>query len=135
MKTVETLDYKKVLQDFTYKPNFFFALYKPSDSAHWWLRITMLVENSRRPLRMWETEMDEPEFMYGYPIQPPVYWSPRREVIEVQGSYPIPLFFGPEQEAEFVSWLVYTTKSTEEHEQDEWFRYKGELINDPHKED
>ncbi len=135
---LETLNFNKVLQDFQYKPNFYFVVYQVE--GEWWIRITMLVENSREPFKPWEVKPepqdDRLHWMDSFDLPPArmiTMWSPSREVIEVQGRYPIP-YFGPEDELPFVSWLVHTTKHIEEHEQDEWLRYKGELIRDPHAE-
>lgn len=138
MKTLELLDYNKVLQDFVYKPNWSYAAYERE--GEWWIRIVMLVENSRAPWRRWELKpaADE-EVWFGRDwrdFRPATFtgYSPSREVIEVMGNFPIPHVFGPEHDKEFISWMVYTIKSMEEHESDEWIRYKGELLNDPHKE-
>lgn len=143
---MKLLDYNKVLQDFRYKPNFTYHAYERDGrgSDSWWIRIVMLVEDSRKPFRRWEVKKeyrrDEYDFFadfdYGRPHLPPtpMIYSPSREMIEVMGSYPIPKCFFEGDDQEFISWMVHTIRMMEEHETDEWLRYKGELINDPHKE-
>lgn len=136
------LDFNKVLRDFQYKPNVGFHAYEKY--GQWWIRIVMLVEDARAPFRPWEPKpVPEDEFgyfdndyrrRYHYPSSGNVGYSPSRELMEVVGNYAIPPFVEGDDD-NFVSWLVYSIKSVESHEQDEWLRYKGELINDPHKRD
>jgi hypothetical protein len=135
------LDFNKVLLDFQYKPNFMIRAYNRENRP--WILITMLVENARQPLRPWEVKPhpQDTEIYYdrwrplAFPEGPStIGYSPSREMIEVSGNYPIPLCFYPGDEDNFISWLVLQVKGVEEHEMDEWLRYKGELIRDPHKE-
>lgn len=37
-------------------------------------------------------------------------------------------------EKTFLRWLKYVIDTIEHHEIDEWFRFRGELVNDPHAE-
>lgn len=140
---MKTLDFNKVLRDFQYKPNFRCAAYE-REKGEWWVRIVMFVEDSRKPLEPWDPQpypVSQRDLYFEYDIvynryrtpEAPEYYSPSRAVIEVMGNYPIPKYFEGDDEA-FVSWMVYTIREVEKHEQDEWFRYKGELLNDPHKE-
>lgn len=138
---MKTLDFNEVLKDFQYKPNFSYGAY-PRDGG-WWMRIIMLVENARKPWKKWELRpvpegelyIDTWELFRTFPGHDFVGYSPSREVIEVVGNFPIPTCFFEGYEKEFISWMVFTVKSVEKHEMDEWFRYKGELLNDPHKKD
>lgn len=138
---MKTLDFNAVLQDFQYKPNWAYGAYERD--GQWWIRILMLVEDSRKPWSRWELgtpERREINFFDDYDID---YnrcrfanfagYSPPREMIEVVGNYPIP-YFHVGDDLPFISWMTYTIKSMEEHESDEWIRYKGELLNDPHKD-
>lgn len=135
--------FRQVINDFQYKPNFGIGLYEAD--GQWRIRIVMWVENSRVPFQQWEIKegrqqsngmFDDYDIEYNrYRYVPPTpqFFSPSREVIEVQGVFVIPPF-GPENEKEFLTWLIYQVKGVEQHETDEWIRYKGELVDDPHAE-
>jgi len=140
------LDYNKVLRDFQYKPNFAYGAYERDGSrmdAGWWIRIVMMVENARAPWKQWELKPYPQDEHYGemrfydtLRMPPPVKgvgFSPSREMMEVVGNYPIPHIFEGEDDR-FVEWMVSVIRKMEDHETFEWLRYKGELINDPHKE-
>lgn len=134
---MNSLDYNAVLKDLQYKPNFGYAAYERDDG--WWIRIIMLVENARMPWRRWKLDsMPQEDLWYGNRSLGPalssgIGYSPSRLMVEVVGNYAIPPY-KPGDEDAFVSWMIDTFKSMEEHETFEWLRYKGELINDPHKE-
>lgn len=142
MDVLKQLDYNKVLLDFQYKPNFAYGAYTREDKP--WIRVIMLVENARKPFRKWEVKPDPQddgeiylnrwELLRYPPASTGVGWSPSRELIEVVGNYPIPMCFSPEHADNFISWMVTIIRRMEDHETFEWLRYKGELINDPHKE-
>lgn len=133
--------FRQVIHDFQYKPNFGIGLYEAE--GQWRIRIVMWVENSRTPWKQWELGQ-RPQFANNlfddydidfnryFPPAGPQYFSPSREVIEVQGNFVIPPFEA-DNEQEFLTWLIYQVKGVEEHEMDEWIRYKGELVRDPHK--
>jgi hypothetical protein len=134
----ELLDFNAVLQDFQYKPNFGVKAIKQNDE--WWVRIVMIVEDSRKPFRPWTVEQRPRDEYFNYhdlayrpPLLNSVGYSPSREVTEVVGNYVIPTFVHNE-ELIFIEWLVQCVRMLEDHETFEWLRYKGELINDPHKE-
>jgi hypothetical protein len=135
---MKLLNYNQVLQDFQYKPNWAYGAYE-REKGEWWIRVIMLVEDSRQPFRPWEPRSTRPReinFFDDYDrhhLMADRLYSPVREMIEVVGNYPIP-YFGVGDELPFISWMTYTIKSMEQHESDEWLRYKGELLNDPHKE-
>lgn len=128
------LDYDKVLQDFQYKPNWAYKAYEYEDV--WYLRVMMMVEDSRRPWERWEIKQAPPEevwFGQWNEFRPADFagYSPSREVVEVTGTYEIPPFT---DEMQFIKWMVFSIEMLEKHETDEWARYKGVLLNDPHKE-
>jgi hypothetical protein len=51
--------------------------------------------------------------------------------VQISASYPVPYYL-PDEEA-FLHWLRgYVINAVEQHESDEWFRYEGVLVNDPH---
>jgi hypothetical protein len=136
---MKQLDFNAVLRDFQYKPNVRFGAYERD--GKWWIRIIMYVENAREPWRPWELKsmpQDDTYYYDSFMRLPPrshgVGYSPSREMIELTGNYVIPPAFFEGDEENFVSWMVYTIKGMEDHESDEWLRYKGELLNDPHKE-
>lgn len=138
------LDYSAVLRDFQYKPNFAFAAYK-REKDMWWIKAVMAVEDARKPWEQWELKPARQDRHYddffldfdrNRYIPGPSFagYSPSREVVYVEGNYPIP-YFDVGDEKMFLEWLVRTVRAMEDHEMYEWLRYKGELINDPHKED
>lgn len=142
---MKLLDYNAVLSNLQYKPNFAYTAHKRD--GQWWIRVVMLVENSRGRWQQWRVvpipdEPDEPEVFVapyydsGYRVPIPrriVYgYSPSREVVEVVGSYAIPAY-GVGDELAFIEWMRHTFRTMEKHELDEWLKYKGELLNDPHK--
>lgn len=139
---MKTLDFNAVLRDFRYKPNFGYGAYQRDGfggEKEWWIRIIMLVENSRDPWKQWELKpvpQDEELWYMDRYMRPTrgAGFSPSREVIEVVGNYPIP-YFEEEHELVFIEWMVRTIKQMEMHETDEWARYKGELLHDPHAKD
>lgn len=133
------LNYNTVLQEFQYKPNVTFSAYERE--GRWWIRIIMLVEDSRAPFQKWElrptSDADrwfDQKWWDRLPSRERRY-SPSREMMEVVGNYMIPPSFFEGDEYRFVEWMVYLIRKVEDHETFEWLRYKGELINDPHKED
>lgn len=133
------LDFNAVLRDFQYKPNFSYGAYEREDKP--WIRVIMLVENARVPFLRWEVSPDPQDnnlhWLDSYSLPPArngVGWSPSRELIEIVGNYPIPMSFFPGDEKRFIDWMVTIIRRMEDHETFEWLRYKGELINDPHKE-
>lgn len=134
---MKLLDYNKVLRDFQYKPNFEFKAYERV--GKWWILVAMVVEDARAPFQKWELKpYPEEDVWFGndwYDRRPRsgVGYSPSRELTKVTGNYVIPEFVDGEDDR-FVEWLVYNVRKVEDHETFEWLRYKGELINDPHKE-
>lgn len=135
------LDYSQVLRDLQYKPNFAYGVYQ--NKGWWMVRIIMLVEDARAPFRKWELTplpQDREELWFGtawFDQMPKpakgVGYSPSREMMEVVGNYRIP-YFEPGDEDTFVQWMISCFRAVEDHEFFEWARYKGELINDPHKD-
>lgn len=133
-----------VLRDLRYKPNFSYGAHKDARGV-WWIRITMWVENSRNPMVPWEIkrgvsrgsafdDYDVDRFYDRFiPSEPEEWYTGPRPLIEVVGNYPIP-YFELGQEDLFVEWFKRTIRVMEDHETDEWLRYKGELLHDPHKE-
>jgi hypothetical protein len=139
---MDLLNYSRVLQDFRYKPNFSCRAHERDSlrvsDTEWWVKIVMLVENSRAPFQPWALmpEMREPDFMDFYRdnrvFNNGAGRSPSRKVIEIEGNFRIP-YFEEQDELLFVEWMVCKIREMEDHETFEWLRYKGELINDPHK--
>lgn len=127
-------DYQKFFEKFTYKPNWFFHLYE--SQGDWWLRVTILTEDSRAPFRPWEPmKRDESKIYYYDMLDAPIFkavgYSPSRPLIEVTGNYAIPYFTLPNEE-KLLGWMKFVVLDMEKHEMDEWFRYNGELVDDPH---
>lgn len=124
----------EVLADFRYKPNFRF-------SAEWlgrrWLIVVeMWVEDSRAPFNPWElnanwTIQKKDDFTHNAPKR--IVLSPNRQLTPVTSRNSMPDFEKGDEQM-FIAWLVRVLWSMEQHEIDEWVRYKGELVNDPHKE-
>ena len=139
---IKELDYNAMLRVLTYKPNFSFQAHKREHQ--WWFRADMYVENSRDPFDPWEikrgvrqpTMYDDYDIYFSrdsFPHLREKWYGPQRPLIPVQGNYPIP-FFPPGEEMDFIQWVRRTLQSMELHESDEWLKYKGEILFDPHKE-
>lgn len=135
----KSLDFVSILKDFQYKPNFAISAYEID--GEWRIRISMAVEDARKPFNPWVLKpmpQDEDYFINDYArMRRPsngIGYSPSREMTEVMGNFIIPPFVEDDGEESFLRWLMYTVKEVEMHEIDEWARYKGELLNDPHKE-
>ena len=136
------LNFNRVLQDIRYKPNTSMVAYE--SEGQWWLRVVMLVEDARGHFEPWRThpypqDREDLYFFHDDLMRAPkpekgVGWSPSRELIELRAVYAIPMF-SPGDETTFLRWIRGMIHSMEKHESDEWFRYKGELVNDPHKGD
>lgn len=133
------LNYRELVKNFRYKPNVFFEVLKGADDFHWMLRITMYVEDSRAPLVPWDL-WPESDWRSGYGeldvasnsfIRRERILSPSREVIRVTGTYTIPPYLPDEKALQW--WMRDIVRALEDHETDEWLRYNGELLNDPHK--
>lgn len=137
---MKTLDFVAILKDFSYKPNFAIGAYEVD--GEWRIRISMAVEDARKPLEPWVLKpmpQDENYFFNDYArYRPPpsnsIGYSPSREMTEVMGNFIIPPFVEQDGEESFLKWLMYSIKEVELHEMDEWARYKGELLHDPHEE-
>lgn len=138
---IKSLDLKSILNDFMYKPNFGFALY--THEGREMIKIVMIVEDSREPTSPWVVQPSPRRevIQYGDDIayrrrfhDNIVGYSPPRPVTEVWGNYTIP-YFDEGMTMQFVEWLSHCIRKMEDHERDEWIRYKGELINDPHAKD
>ena len=136
---IKELNYRQVLSDFQYKPNWVFTAY--THENRWYLRMDMWVENSRTAVEPWDLrpqrwrEMDFGSFRAPGMRQMDyeAVFSPSRELTLVHSQFMIPPY-GPGDEEAFLKFVMFGIKSTENHEIFEWARYKGELIHDPHKE-
>ena len=105
-----------------YKPNFTLEYTYLIDFDQEKLTITMRVPDSRDP-RNW----DEP------PSVSAIYGpeDPRRiPLVPVTASFMLEFWHG---ERYAKDWLRSVLRQLEDHELDEWFRYEGELVNDPHE--
>ena len=116
----DLLNYEEVLSKVTYKPNVNLSVYGAGDV--WKLRVQMWIEDSRKPLERWEVR---PRSMQ--------YFGPQRPLESVSRTICIPMFVKGDEHG-FLNWIRYVLLDMENHELDEWFRYNGELVNDPHKE-
>lgn len=139
---MKDLDYRKIMDNFQYKPNFGFHIFNSFDGRGKMLKVVMMVENSRGPFRPWEIKpipQDE-EAWYSErwldkpPRGPEVGYSPSRALVELSGNYAIPPFVEGDDDL-FIQFVIGCIKKVEDHEMFEWLRYKGELIDDPHKDD
>lgn len=116
----EVLGWEEFFENFSYKPNWEFSyLYVPELNASR-VVITMRVPDSRKPLPE-STPLDN---LMG-----------KRTVIPV---VPITqsVFLRPWQGEQYAKeFLHHYICDMEFHEVGEWFRFKGELVFDPHKEE
>lgn len=59
--------------------------------------------------------------------------TPEHRPVEIVSRRPIDLLsLSRLDEAGFLDWLLCRVMSLESHETREWFRYRGELVDDPH---
>lgn len=95
----------ELLAEFEYKPGWTFDLSREVLPNRIFLRATFHAPDSRNPSRK-------------VPVMGTFYTSPDQAAM-------------PEY---FWRWLYYCIGTMEDHEMNEWFRVRGELIYDPHKE-
>lgn len=111
------LKWEQFFKDFSYKPNWEFDYIHEVDWDIQKVVITMRVPDSRRPVP--EAEFD----VMG-----------RRQVIPmvpVSKTVILGRFAGEQYAKDYIRHHII---DMEIHEVEEWFRYKGELVFDPHKE-
>ena len=112
-------NWQQFFEDFSYKPNWEFEFIFEIDYNECKVHITMRVPDSRRPL-------PEPlalDHMMGKRVVIPVVPITKTLILEPWVN-----------EDRAKSYIRWHTRDMEDHEIDEWFRYKGELVFDPHKE-
>lgn len=137
-----------LIKDFTYKPNWFLESKYQIDYDRVLISLCNYVEDSRADFEQWDVitrrYSDTYDAVFGTnsydrfdqdllvrPIASPV--SPRRPVLPVYNTVEVPRSL--ETEREFWYWLRYQALPIlEEHEMDEWFKVRGELMFDPHKQ-
>lgn len=116
----EATSWKEFFENFSYKPNWVFE-FRPEVDFMLTDRvfITMHVPDSRKPL----PEPTPLDLMMG-----------KRTVVSmvpVSKNVILDPWDGEERAKDLLRWHI---REMEDHEIDEWFRYKGELPFDPHKE-
>lgn len=102
----EATSWPECIRQFTYKPNWRFTYY---DDFTPMVQIDMRVMDSRQPAP-----------------------DPRKTVVVNQKLSLPPRWHGEEYALDFIRSVI---RKMEDHEVDEWIRYRGELVFDPHKED
>lgn len=113
------LKWEQFFKDFSYKPNWEFDYQYQPDFDDQKVFITMRVPDSRRPLpepTPLDNLMGKRTVIPAVPINKTVMLGP---------------FHG---EAYAKDYIRHHIIDMEIHEVDEWFRYQGELVFDPHKE-
>ena len=97
------------LADFSYKPNFEFKIDSGLDFGVPMIEMIMWAPDSR-------SEMNE------------------RPLIRIVQKLALPPWLWGNGEAAAIDWMHRSIRKMEVLETDEWFRFKGELVFDPHKE-
>ncbi len=115
---MEAKSWEEYFSEFNYKPNWeFIYIYEIEYNTHK-LHIVMRVPNARTPLPKKEFNlMGAKEVVPLFPISRTIH---------------LPRWFGERDANNYLRFLI---SQMEDHEMDEWFCYKGELIFDPHKEE
>lgn len=110
-------NWEDFFKNFSYKPNWEFDYAHDIDFDRKRVVITMRVPDSRAPL----------------PDVEQLRWGVRKTIPLVPITKSVRL--DPWHGEEYAKHLMRShIREMEDHEIDEWFRYKGELVFDPHKE-
>lgn len=118
---------EELLKEFRYKPGWQFDLERAPEWGGLKLRVSFGAPDSRAPLRdRW------------FPQCPMCHQSTNEAgQIPITGTYYLPSQMAEHvlhgDERHFWRFIRYAIDSTENHETDEWFRVRGELVNDPHE--
>lgn len=116
--TDEVTTWEAFFKNFSYKPNCEFDYTHDIDFDRHRLVITMRVPDSRRPLPKSEFDvMGRKQVIPLVPINKTVMLGP---------------WHGEEYAKDHIRFHI---RDMEDHEIDEWFRYKGELVFDPHNKE
>lgn len=104
-------------ENFSYKPNWHFDYQLKLDFDEHKVMITMRVPDSRAPT---------PD-----PVHFPMGARQTIPLIPISKEVNLPEeWYGEDHAKEYIRFHI---RDMEDHEMDEWFRYKGELPFDPHK--
>ena len=119
-----------MLSQFSYKPGWQFDLHRRPEVGGVMLTISLMVEDSRRgPNQI--PRYREMTLTAGEPFR-----IERDDLIPISGSYVVDRYATEgRDEDRFLRWLHSRITSVERHETDEWFRFKGRLVHDPHAGD
>lgn len=98
-------DIQAILNDVSYRPGWRFRAVDTPEGVL--VRIDATLPDSRNPGRMVDIGIDSV-------LDPFVLWAGRDELLR---------------------WLAWRLQRVEIHESQEWFRYRGELHQDPHEND
>lgn len=128
---------KTELARWTYKPGFTFEVIPPErnptpfmPAGYSWepsLRITAALPDSRRetasdpPVMEWDEVANEPRLRL------------ERRLIPISQTVTVPYYL--DADADFRRWFSSVLMDFEHHEQREWLRRDGELVDDPHAKD
>lgn len=109
--------WEEFFRNLNYKPNWDFDLQRFVEYSEARVIMTMRVPDSRKPVPQSEFNlMGQRQVIPLVPITKTVLLGP---------------FHGEEYAKDYIRFHI---RDMEDHEIDEWFRYKGELVFDPHKE-
>lgn len=121
---------QSLMSRFTYKPGWVFEVGRDRRSGFVQLMIAFRAEDSRRgPNQI--PSYREMTFTAGEPFR-----IERDDLISISGMFTVPphlLRPAVNPEARFRQWLRQTLGFIEDHETDEWFRFDGNLVHDPHE--
>lgn len=136
-------DVEQILRTFTYKPDISFELRPKDDGQHpgieWsgigWIVITMYVPDSTARHRSMDFTYHDYHEVYSHDSRLPRRTYPAgrasvtHEVIPITGRFMIPNHLSP---LTFKLWLRATVGDLEGHETDEWFKFDGVPMHNPH---
>lgn len=126
------------MRGFTYKPDTSFEL-RPKDECDpgvGWITIAMFVPDSTARHRSMDFTYRDYNEIYSYGNDARLYRaypagrpSVTHEVIPIIGKFMIPNYLSP---FTFKAWLRSIVGSLEAHEIDEWFKFDGVPMHNPH---
>lgn len=123
---------QRLLSEFSYKPGWLFELKRTPEAGGALLHVQLHVPDSRRP------RYSGYEYMQCEQCGSVVSGDRPVGLIPVTGSFAISCYeMASMRRADnfFLAVMLRCVNHVEDHERDEWFRFRGQMVNDPHKGD
>jgi hypothetical protein len=133
-------DVKRLLEGFTYKPNFTMGLYPPPETFTGIAMIRALAYcpdsslSNRVPVEAHELELFD-DWRWQNPrrlITTGRYFTQKLHLIEITAAWDVPKGL---TEPDFWPWLHARITEFENHERDEFFKVNGAAVYNPHRDD